>query len=176
VLVAQILIVLILSAIFFQDLKSRSVYWFWFPLLMVLFIAAAYGLHHKPMNEILASSLTNMGFILLQLLLVSLYFSIKNKRLINITKDLLGWGDVLFLLSIAFYLSLLNYILFYIFSLLAVLLLWLISLLFHKKHEQIPLAGLQAILFIVCLGMDWLGPQRDLTNDYWLTHYLLPTG
>lgn len=129
-----------------------------------------------PFTNLLQSSGLNIGFTGLLLLLVSVYFSVKHRQIINITKGLLGWGDVLFLLSIAFYLSFLNFIVFYVASLLMVLLLWVIRfILFRKKQEQIPLAGLQAILFVVCLLLDWCCPRMDLTSDYWLIHYL-PNG
>ncbi|WP_147425724.1 hypothetical protein [Mucilaginibacter gracilis] len=158
-------------AIFKQDMRSRAVYWYWFPILTILFLVQ--GIKQKPFPEILATSAMNIGFVLLQLLLISVYFSIKNKRAVNITHSLLGWGDILFLLCIATYLSTINYILFYILSLVIVIIMTGIYLLFHKKAEQIPLAGLQAMIFIVCLILDWLSPRIDLIHDDWLTPYLL---
>jgi hypothetical protein len=171
VLTLQILTVVILSGIFIQDFKSRSVYWFWFPALVMLFMILK--LQTQTISEVMNASLANWAFIIVQLLFVSIYFSIKNKQIINITNNLLGWGDVLFLLTAATYFSTLNYILFYILSLIAIVLIWIPALLLlKKKYEQIPLAGLQSLLFIVCLIADWLIPRIDLTRDEWLMHYL----
>lgn len=160
-----------LLAVLIQDLKSRSVYWFWFPLLAMLL--AMLRLRTQPIYEVLHSLMANWAFVAVQLLFVSLYFSIKNGRITNITNSLLGWGDILFLLTAATYLSTLNYVLFYVLSLMAVVLLWLpFLLLLRKKHGQIPLAGLQSLLFVVCLVADWSLPRIDLMHDDWLMRYL----
>ncbi|MBW4890137.1 hypothetical protein KXQ82_10440 [Mucilaginibacter sp. HMF5004] len=112
-------------------------------------------------------TLMNAGFLILQLLLVSVYFSVKNKRWINITNELLGWGDILLLLSITCYFSILNYIFFYVFSLIAVVCIIIIRALINRRYEQIPLAGLQACILCVCLGVSWYY-KINIANDEWI--------
>jgi hypothetical protein len=110
-----------------------------------------------------------MSFIGMQLVILTLYFSVKNKKWINITSGLLGLGDILFLLSIAVYLSVLNFLFFYITSLIAVLFTWLIwQRVSAKKNKYIPLAGLQSLMAILFLLGDWWLRFFDLTNDAWL--------
>jgi hypothetical protein len=168
VLVIKLLILLNLVLIFIQDLKSRSVYWFLFPVLIILFILLNILQQHLFTENWQAVSI-NVSFLLLQFLLVSLYFSIKNRGWVSLTTNLLGWGDILFLLSIAFYLSVLNFLFFYVVSLPAVLMIWLLWLLISKeKNKQIPLAGLQALIFTVFLASDWWLKFIYLTNDTWL--------
>jgi hypothetical protein len=114
-----------------------------------------------------------MGFIGMQLAILTVYFSIRNKRWTNITAGLLGLGDILFILSIAFYLSTLNFLFFYIISLIAVLLIWLIwQRLSAKKNKYIPLAGLQSLVAILFLLGDWWLQYFDLTNDTWLLNLI----
>jgi len=164
VLLPKILILIVLIFVFVQDIISRSVYWFLFPVLIALFIA----IHHLS-GGYCHQVLINIGFLIFQFLILSVYFSLKNKHWINITDNYLGWGDLLFLISIGFYLSVLNYLFFYLFSLITVLLAWLIwEGLSKKKDKQIPLAGLQALLFILFLGLDWWVFPLGLTNDDWL--------
>src|ERR1041385_2387349 len=133
--------------IFFQDVKSRSVYWILFPALTGLLLL----LHFFQSSGLIwswQSVVFNVAFFLAQLLLVTLYFSIRNKKLTNITGELLGIGDVLFILSVAFYLPIFNFLFFYIASLIIVLAFWLIwQSISMKKIKHIPLAGLQALLF-----------------------------
>lgn len=166
----QIVILGLLLAIFVQDLKSRSVYWFWFPLLVVALIIL--GLQHSSFKILFTTSLVNSGFVIFQLALLSLYFSFKERRFVNITESLLGWGDILFLLTICWYFATLNFFLFYIASLVIVILIWSALPLLKNKYRHIPLAGLQSVIFIVCLIADWTSPNIDLTNDFLLLNYL----
>jgi hypothetical protein len=172
VLFVEIIIIGVLLLIFVQDIRSRSVYWVLFPVLTVLFIIM-HLLQHHLFADAWQPVLLNSTFLALQFLIVSVYFSIKNKQWVNITTSFLGWGDMLFLLSIAFYLSVLNFLFFYIISLIAVLLIWMLwQAVAKEKNKQIPLAGLQALIFSVFLTGDWWFNSFDLTNDDWLLHLI----
>lgn len=172
-LIVQVLITLVLLAIFIQDLKSRRVYWFWFPLLIFLFIVDVHIVYHQTIYMQWQSTSINLLFIGVQLLLVTIYFSIKHRQWVNISKELLGWGDILFLVSIAFYLSILNYLLFYISSLVIIsVFTFMFRILSFGNNKQIPLAGLQALILIVFLVVQLLDQNIDLTSDNWLLHYL----
>jgi hypothetical protein len=158
--------------IFFQDVKSRSVYWILFPALTGLLLLLQYA---EKNNQSWSWQTVgfNIAFFVAQLVLVTIYFSIRNRKLINITAGLLGLGDVLFILSIAFYLSVFNFLFFYIASLIAVLVCWLVwQVAAPQKNKHIPLAGLQALLFaFFLLGDWWLGDWR-LTDDTWLLNLI----
>jgi len=153
VLCVRIAILALLALVFAQDMRSRAVYWLLFPVLTALFIVLA---------GFSVAAVINIVFLLVQFLLVSAYFSIKKRRWVNVMKGLLGWGDMLFLLSIAFYLSVLNFVFFYIASLLFVLLVA------AKRYKHIPLAGLQALLLAALLITDWWIRPFNLTSDDWL--------
>lgn len=166
--IVQGLILLVLLFIFFQDIICRSVYWFSFPVLAVL-LTWLHWQADRNFAAIWTPSLINIGFLIFQLLLVTIYFSIKHKKLVYITNELLGLGDVLFLLCISFYLSVLNFIIFYIISIVIVLLTWIVwQSLSPRKSKQIPLAGLQALVFAAFLTTDWYWLCFKLTDDNWL--------
>ncbi len=167
----QIGIIACLLFLFYQDLRYRAVYWLIFPVLVLLLVA--FTLTKSISGSFLLNSGLNLGFVFVQLLLLSLYFSIRNKRWVDITREYLGWGDVLFLICIAFYLSPLNYLLFYICSLLLVLLVSAASIWKRGAGEyKIPLAGLQALLFAVLVFTDWNTNQLNLQSDDWLITHL----
>jgi len=167
-MVIKVLILATLMLIFLQDILSRSVHWFLFPVLAVLFIITNL-LQHRFFTDMWQPVVLNCALLLFQVLLLSLYFSVK-----NITTGLLGWGDILFLFSIAFYLSVLNFLFFYITSLTVILLVWALWQLASKaKNKQIPLAGFQALLFIFILAYDWWYKSFDLTNDNWLLNVIM---
>jgi len=167
-LVLEILILLILLLIFVQDIRARSVYWILFPLLAGALILLNYW-QLKTITSVWQPVSINLGFIILQYMLVTVYFSLRQKKLVNISDQLLGFGDILFLGAVAFYLSVLNFLFFYITSLIGSLIIWLIWQLFSsKKSKEIPLAGFQSILLILFLVSCWWGKLFDLTDDAWL--------
>jgi len=158
--------------VFIQDLKNRSVYWFLFPALFVLLIGISL-LQHRSFTEILRPACINSLFLAIQFLLVSAYFSIKNRKWVNITAELLGWGDILLLLPIACYLSVLNFLFFYIGSLIISLITWIFwQIVSIKKDKQIPLAGFQAIIFGIFLTFDWYWLHLNVTDDMWLLNLI----
>ena len=170
-LLLKLCILSVLALIFVQDIKSKSVYWLLFPILVLLSLLIR--LEQHQFTDIDQSILVNISFLLFQFLIVSVYFSIKSKRLINITREFIGLGDLLFLLSIAFYLSIINFLFFYLASLILILFGWLIWMVFSKeKNKHIPLAGLQAMMFSLLLVIDWWCVPINITNDNWLFHFV----
>ena len=136
--IIKIITLILLILIFLQDWKDRSVYWLLFPLLTVLLTGERFQ-NPTVLAELMYSVLINVSFIAIQLVILTFYFSIKNKKWINLTIGLLGLGDILFLLSIAFYLSVLNFLFFYIISLIGVLLIWLSwQAISRKRQKYIP--------------------------------------
>jgi hypothetical protein len=166
----NVFILLVLLLIFIQDIKYRFVYWILFPVLILLFITGAI-IHHEAFLQIGTQFGFNVAFLLLQLLILSAYFSFKQKKLVNLTQTLLGWGDILFLVSVAFYFSFLNFLVFYIGSLTMVLIIWTISQ-SVSENKKIPLAGLQAMTLILFLVCNWLIFHVDPSDDYWLQQFL----
>lgn len=143
-------ILIVLCTIVYQDFKYRAVYWICFPLLAVLF--GVYRIIANGLPGLLTDLLFTGGFLLLQLLILWLYFVIKYRKPVNLTNGYLGWGDILFLLAVCFYLSPVNYIVFYVVSLIVSIFYALVTRLITKKEElTIPLAGIQAFLFVMIL-------------------------
>jgi len=158
--------------IFIQDIKGRSVLWVLFPLLAMalLWSHASRAGNWSGLGQ---AVLINAGFIVLQLVLVSVYFSVRQKKFVNLTDRLLGMGDILFLLSIVFYLSVLNFLFFYVISLVISLVVWIIwQMIAERKTKHIPLAGLQAMIFMLFLTGDWWGGLFNLTDDTWLLNLI----
>lgn len=164
----QIIVLLSLAFIFYQDMQYRAVYWICFPVLAILLFGLKYSLTG------FLNGLTDAGysllFLLIQLFFLWIYFSIKNRGAINITNDYLGWGDILFLIVITFYFSPGNYVLFYIGSLILVLIYVVLTRGSEEKKnsKHIPLAGLQAILLALLMVTDYLFKAFTLYSDSWI--------
>jgi hypothetical protein len=141
--------------------------------MLILSLGGLYYMEYHSLTTLWRTASINFVFLIIQLLLVSVYFSVKNNKWTPIYQSLLGAGDILFLMSIGVYFSVLNYLFFYIVSLIVVLLLWVpINLFVIKQKTTIPLAGLQALCFGLFLIADWGLKWFNLTDDTWLLNLI----
>lgn len=166
-LLLKIVITLSLWTVFWEDLKDRAVHWLLFPLLMIEAVMIRSTANESVWLSLKLSTY-NVIFIIVQLLLVTIWFSIKRRKITILTTELLGAGDLLFFLVIAFFLDPLVFIPFYIISLLLIAAGWLLwSLLSLANEKTIPLAGLQAMLLSVVLIAEWCDrlPGRSSLDD-----------
>lgn len=165
-------LLLLLAVVLFQDLKQRQISWFLIPLLLVSFVAQ--GLVQIAANELMRYTLFNIGFIVVQLFILTAYISIKNKRLVNIINSYLGIGDVLFIAVVAAAFSPLNFIVFYIVALLFTLIVFLVvHSLIKNVSKEIPLAGaMAAVMMVLIMVNHWL-PDVNFYNDDYLTAWFI---
>jgi Flp pilus assembly protein protease CpaA len=168
----QILVLLLLALVWIEDLRYRAVSWVIFTALWIG-MALLRSLSGESFGDIWPQLLVNVGLLLIILLLLTLYLLIRSGRLVNITKQHLGSGDILFLLLTACSLSVLNFLFFFVTSLvftgLVQVVWWTIN-----KNKHIPLAGIQALLLILFLSSDWWYFHQEVTNDNWLLQFYTP--
>ena len=163
-LVLKIAILITLLFIAFQDFKYKAVLWIWFPILFLLIISKE--ITELGINTSLNYFIFNLSFIIVQLILLTFYFSVKHKKLINIINKILGLGDILFLVALAAYFSPINFILFLISSLTIVLITYGLGLIFNKiQNKQIPLAGAIAIIMFLLVLIDCFPNNINYYND-----------
>ncbi|WP_299254054.1 hypothetical protein [uncultured Aquimarina sp.] len=141
--VIQIIIILLFTLVFIQDLKLRAIH-----ILLPIFILI-FGLISYFNNGYSAIGLLySFTFLIITFGGLYLYLSVKNKRLTNPFKKNMGLGDVLFFVAIIPFFSSYNYILFFItgmlFSILGFLVIKLVV-----KTDLVPLAGLLALYLIL---------------------------
>jgi len=159
-----LLVSLLIFVLFFiakEDFQQRSIHIGWLGALGILGIVYGWVYQQPAMN--LMTIGINIGFIGLQLLLISLYFSIKAKRWVNIADSLLGWGDIVFFFLLCLLLPTLHLIWFYTLSLVMVLLFFLIiKKIYLPELVTIPLAGGMSIcLMVYLIGMFFAKAKFD---------------
>lgn len=162
----SLLIIGLLTAMFWQDLKSRSVHaWLLCTLPLLILIKAWPEVQEMPYWT---SRGINLGLLLLQGALLTGYLSIrgfKRKELLNA----IGVGDLLFWLIIALYFSTMGFVMFFPVSLFTALLFHIILGMAMKKYYQssVPLAGFQALCLSAWIGIETLGSysEQNLINS-----------
>lgn len=155
----------LLITVWAQDMRTRSVSWPVFPLLALCGLGLQWGPGYPP-SEVLMPVSVSLLFLVVQFALVKLYFTLKRGKKVVLADSLIGWGDIAFMACTAFMLPVLTFILFYMVSLLLILVGWLLYARIRKAGgNHIPLAGLQALLLLLLLAGDWALGCYDIYND-----------
>ncbi|NRA13347.1 MAG: hypothetical protein HRT57_15480 [Crocinitomicaceae bacterium] len=130
---------ILLGITLFQDVKYRGVHWSVFPLLLIgtaVYRDGQFDWLHVGYNLI---------FLIVLMSALTLYLSLKQGVIVNITRGYFSWGDILFLLAIIPLFELRGYMVLFVFGTIATLLIHSIVHLF-KKQKSIPYAGYMAMI------------------------------
>lgn len=169
----QLAIVFTFLIIIYQDFRHRAISWWLIPLMLFLGFWQSNILHHWQVS--LHFFFQNFLFLFFQLIILFLYFSIKEKRLVNIVDSWLGLGDILFFVGLATLFSIINFVAFFIGSIVVTLLIFMISKFFVKKLKTIPLAGGMAACYILLLVFLNFNPTILYQDEYLLSWLLTLT-
>jgi len=148
--VLHIIVLLGLFACVYQDIKDRTIHVLWF---VVIFIAT--GLINYELTNDWIDSVYALLFLIVNISVLFLYTSVKNKRIINIFQSHLGLGDVLFFIAIIPLFSVRNFILFFITGMIVSMILHLLFNTFQKQLT-IPLAGYLSLFLISILSYSFI--------------------
>lgn len=167
----NIAILLFLLVVVYEDFKDRTIHIF-LPFLLFICLVVKYYTSANVANYIQTIGV-NIVFLIMQILLAMLFFAVKEKKMVNIFESHLGAGDILFLLSLSPAFSTINFIIFYTISLAIIAVLYFVagSIKWVNRNHQIPLAGLQAILFILVLCAEFYSKQFRLGIDWIVPYY-----
>ena len=158
----QISLIITLLIIFIQDLKQRSVYWIFFP---ILFAIVMYQSLIKS-DELIWATQTGINtiFLLFQLGILKLYFKKKYQNNNSFFNHFIGWGDVIFIFILGAAFNFIQLLLFMLYSMTLALAIYF-PLIYYKKTKTIPLAGFMSLCWIVVICTNYYG--FNLLN-FWL--------
>jgi hypothetical protein len=144
----KLILVIVFAFVLYQDFKSRLVYWFLYPIIGVL--AFAIQLQNLPVSIALTNLGFNLLFVVLILLVSTLYIKFRNLDF----KNTIGIGDILFFLFIAGTFSIVSFLVLFVFSLVFSLILHIVL---NNKKEQatVPLAGYMSLFFGVVYALSF---------------------
>lgn len=156
----------ILSMIIYQDFRERAVYWFLFPVLLII------GLWLSGQNSFEWEQIAlSFSFNIIILLSVGVYIAIKHKKIRQFINRELGIGDILLFFILPFFMSALHYILFFVVTIFLSLIAGLVMSGNGDEQKTIPLAGIQSLGMIVLLGTS-IFYDYDLYNEHKIVVYL----
>lgn len=140
-------LIILFVVVLLQDIWFRGVYWFIFPAVLLFSLWLKYD--QLSLDRILL----NVTFLFVLLGSLTLYLSIKNQELVNITKGFFSWGDILFLLSIVPLFEPYVFVTFFTLgTILSLLIHVLVSII--KSQKTVPYAGYMALVGIAFLLLE----------------------
>jgi hypothetical protein len=158
------IIFILMGLIVYSDFRSRSVWLILFPFAFVILFFRSFLL--ISLELLLYNSLINLGFVLLQLFMLSIYFSLKNHKPTNIINKYIGLADILLLIACCFCFSPLNFMMFLFFNLIICLVISVIFYFNKKKTSiQLPLAGVLALSLGGLIILSYFNNATNLFND-----------
>lgn len=146
VLLGAILLITCLC-IFTQDLKSRAVSVFLFPIIAVIGILYNVTATNNFKLYIFHLAINNL-ILIIHFLILKLFFRIKNGNNISIINEKIGLGDLYFFVATSFFFETIVFIHFQISTLIISLIIHIILRKLKSstyQTESIPLAGFQAM-------------------------------
>jgi predicted neutral ceramidase superfamily lipid hydrolase len=155
-------LLIFLGCIVFQDFKQRQISWFFIPLLFVGFMYKECYSDGGAIKDLML----NIGFVLIQLVVLTAYMSVKNKKIVNVINSYLGIGDILFFAVLCAAFSPINFLVFYLCSIVLTLIGYLIyNAIIKSSQKEIPLAGAMASGMMMLMIANFFLPKMNLYND-----------
>ena len=150
VFIALLALIIVFLAIAYQDLSKREVSLALF--LCTLVLSIFIGLGSLRVRVLAEFMIFNVAFLLFNLLVLAVYLYMRFKAgPLQMFNRYLGVGDVFFWLAITPLLSPLNFVWFYLLSLLLSAIAFALLRRWIPGDRTVPLAGLQSIFFALAL-------------------------
>ncbi len=156
-------IVISLGGIVWQDFKYREVYLINYFILYILYTIyflvgnSEINLRAVIINSCVSTTVASM--------LVMYYLLKYNRQAFKKIKSSIGWGDILIIPLFVFNFSPSNFILIYLTSLIVSLFYALLANC-NKKSFPVPLAGIQSVIIMCCIILDYTGLFHMQTDFY----------
>lgn len=153
------LLLVALAIIVYQDIKFRLIH---ITLPLIITCSALFSVNTNKTTT--ANNIaSNSAFFITSLLIVVIYMSLKNKKILNPFKHYFGIGDFLFFIAITPLFHTSNYIVFFILAMIFAIVVHTVTQQF-TNDKTVPLAGFAALLLIVIITSDLSSNLYHLSN------------
>lgn len=156
----QIITLLVLGIIAWEDMRERSIHWYWLPLLTLGLVVPAVS--ENSVHELVMPIGFNLAFIGFQFAAILLFLMLRNRRWVD-PFQYIGLGDLLFFAVLALALSPANFLVFYLSGLaLCLPAYFLLVRLKPTTPRSVPTAGFLALYLMIWSMADMIGPASGL--------------
>lgn len=159
----NVCLMICLFFIAFQDFKQREIAMFFIPILFIGFVYVAF--QSNFFDVALNNLIFNLSFVIVQLVISTIYISVKKNKVVNIVDTYIGAGDILFYVVIAAAFSPFNFIVFCSVGMILTILGVLLFNLFKQSSKELPLAGSMATMMMVLMIVNFCLPNMNFYND-----------
>lgn len=160
-----------LAILAWQDFRTRKIAWWLLPI--IAGVLCFFALQKNSVVETGKVFSLNLVFLLLQFLLVWIWFSLKQKKWTTIIDQQIGLGDVLFMICLALAFSPANFLIFYTVGMILTLAVALLARTVRiAVKSEIPLAGALALPLIGLCCWRMIDPHRNFYSDEWVMKWL----
>lgn len=164
-MIIQVLLCFVLLILAVQDFRLRAVHWILFPILLLLFIADS--LSQINLKDYISGTAINLLLVSVQGVILFVYYSVQGKKPKHILTSILGPGDILFIIIMAFAFSWTSFIFYYIAGLVFALIVWVARLSVSEHRPQlVPLAGLLAVYMILVITVGAFIPEISRNSNF----------
>lgn len=170
-MIFQIPTIILLLFLAYQDFRYRAISWWLIPVLVLAF--GYLEISTIGRDQFLANIALNLGFIVFQMAVLTMYFSMRNRKFTNIINTYLGIGDVLFFVLLAAAFSFVNYIFFLVTSFILVTIGFMIfKSVKRNTNPEIPLAGAMSLILVISMACNAF-VNIDFYNDNIIPNFLI---
>jgi len=159
----KLVVMICLCVVAFQDFRHRAISWLLIPVLFFGFVFIA--LKTMEWDDYWRESLFNLCYILLVVVLLTVYLSLKNKKFVNIVNSFLGIADILFFAVLAVAFSPFNFEIFFLSSGILTSVIYGLLIYFKNVNPEVPLAGTMASMLLVVMILNFCLPNMNLHSD-----------
>ena len=166
-----IFLLVALAWVAWEDFRTRTLpLWL---LLAVAAIALVIVWKQADLHTMICYFGFNLMFVVMQFSVITLYYFIRNRKLVNIVNKYIGSGDIVFLIVCCLLFSPFNFIFFQIISSTLLLVIYTIIRMVRGTAGNIPLAGALAIAINMFIVMHWAGMPVHFYDDRCVINFLL---
>lgn len=160
----QLLTLSVLGFIAWEDLRARSIHWWWLPLLAIGLALPAW--FQVPNDIYVYNAGYNLLFLVLQLGGTFGLLMLRHRSWRNPLDRYIGLGDILFFCALAFGFAPFNFVVFMLTGLLLCLPAYAVLVRSHPTTPRsVPTAGFMAIYLICWCALDISGLVPGLLTD-----------
>lgn len=169
-LIISVITIFFLGVIAYQDFTERLISWIFFPIVGTLLVVNQ--LYQPYISITFSQFYINCALLIFMLFLTTVFYSLKERKIVLIFQKYMGVGDVLAMGLVCVSFSPINMLL----CLLGSFMISLVVAIIFKSlrvHSTIPMAGVISILIAIVIITEYGNTYINKANDYAIPSFII---